>query len=775
MSRPIALLLFVLCAAAAPAQEAADAWRQALERADAAAVPELVAEADRLGWEADDEAVAAAVEALPRVRGKELLFLSRFLHAAGVESDAARLVGLLDPADLELSRAALATLEGAVSDEEAADAARALGGWLLEHPVEDAPALWTEAQLALFRFGDATYRSAVLRQLRDLTGHEDPEVRKRALLALGLTGVALSPAEREGLEAIAAGADEEALLARAVLDRLEEKERYRQREEALLKRIQELGAGEDRVGAAPPPADDRAAAQMLRSVIRMIRRSHMEGDRFTPEELFEAAADGALSRLDPYSDFLTGEEVERFKFEMDPEYGGIGAYVNLVDGVFTIVRPIYSGPAYRAGLLSGDQILEVDGWSTIEQPLDETIRRLKGEPGTEVVLKVFRTGWREPREIPVVRERITVPVLQEEMLPGGILYLELLSFTETAAPAIVRAIRDASREGELRGVVLDLRNNPGGYLEAAVQISDAFLPAGALVVSTRSRAYPEEEFYAENPPLVSEDVPLVVLINRYSASASEIVSGALRAQGRATLVGERSHGKGSVQRLLRIPGVRDEPFDDQNRNGMRDEWEPYEDLNGNGRYDYAPIIKLTVAYYYLPDGSSIHTLRDHEGRVVHKGGVPPDVEASFPELDYLTLREIERLFDAEAFRTYARRILDENPALAVRLAQFDDHDTSLYPDWDAFYASLETPLSEQEVRRWVRRRLRELVSDQRGKVFPGNGFYGDFEEDPQLQAAIRVLLDRAGVAVDSIHEYEDVFAHADEAGGTTDADEPADG
>ncbi len=344
----------------------------------------------------------------------------------------------------------------------------------------------------------------------------------------------------------------------------------------------------------------------------------------------------------------------------------------------------------------------------------------------------------------------------------------LLSYGERAAPP------ECPRQ-------LTVVPRPGTISPWSSRATDIALTCGLAGVKRIERGV---RWFAEGPipervwPLLHDRMTEVV--QRREAPEDLFVEGdprplvriPLRAQGRATLVGERSHGKGSVQRLLRIPGVRDEPFEDQNRNGMHDEWEPYDDLNGNGRFDYAPIVKLTVAYYYLPDGSSIHTLRDHEGRIVHKGGVPPDVEAEFPELDYLTLRELERLFDAEAFRSYAKRILDQDPELAVRLAQFDEHDVSLYPGWDEFYAGLETPLDPQEVRRWVRRRLRDLVSDRRGKVFPGNGFYGDFEEDPQLQAAIRVLLDRAGVAVESIREYEDVFAHAPDA---TSSDAPADG
>ena len=286
---------------------------------------------------------------------------------------------------------------------------------------------------------------------------------------------------------------------------------------------------------------------MLDELLLRIRTQHMEGDKYSDEELIAAAADGMLRRLDPHSTYFSSEEYGQFMFDMTQAYGGIGAYVNTVDNVFTILRPIYSGPAYGAGLLSGDKILAVDGWSTVDQPNDEIIKRLKGEPGTEVKLEVYRTGWTKPKDIAVERARIKLPTVQTEMLPGGILYMELIEFSEDVAMMIVRAINAAQDQGELNGVVLDLRNNPGGYLMEAVQICDVFLPKGKVVVTTKSRSGSDEVYKTRVGELVSPDVPLTILINEYSASASEIVSGALSSHGRAVTVGARTYGKGSVQ------------------------------------------------------------------------------------------------------------------------------------------------------------------------------------------------------------------------------------
>jgi hypothetical protein len=315
--------------------------------------------------------------------------------------------------------------------------------------------------------------------------------------------------------------------------------------------------------------------------------------------------------------------------------------------------------------------------------------------------------------------------------------------------------------GEVRGVVLDLRNNPGGYLREAVNICDVFLPRGKVVVTTKSRLGADRTYRTRLPALVPDTVPLSLLINEYSASASEIVSGALSIHGRAVTVGEQSFGKGSVQNIFPLDSHPDEPFEDGNKNGQHDDWEEYTDVNGNGQYDYGPAIKLTIAYYYLPDGSSIHTLRDHDGRIVQAGGVLPDREIEFPQLDFVTARELNRLLAEDPFRPYAQEVYDQNHDLAIELAINDLHRLERYPGFDAFYEGLDTRLEKQEVRRWVRRALRTIVSDARGKVFPGNGFFGDYVEDPQLREAIKVILSSSDLDYASLPEYAELLARAD--------------
>lgn len=586
---------------------------------------------------------------------------------------------------------------------------------------------WAKAVRLVALQGSPLQRRELFRVLQ--SGSLDGEHQAVQSLLLMETGVELDDDQLELVEELAMSSHPLSEEARHHLVLQLEMDRLRGKLESQNKALTE-SLPEDHITSE----DD---LRLLAEVVAMVERLHMEGDRFTREELVAAAANGVLSRMDPHSTFFPGDEYAEFMFDMNPEYGGIGAYVNTRNGVFSIVRPIYSGPAYRAGLLSGDQILSVDGWSTLEQTNDDIIKRMKGQPGTEVVLEIHRRGWEEPREIPIERAQVQIPMLQVEHFPGDILYLELLSFSADVGERIADEIQRASQSGDLNGVVLDLRNNGGGYLSQAVSVCSAFLPTDSLIVTTKSRYEGSKEYRTESPPLISADLPVTILVNEYSASASEIVSGALSVHGRAKTVGWRTHGKGSVQNVLPMRALRDEPYRDENRNGFRDEWEKYKDENQNGEFDYGPRVKLTLAYYYLPDGSSIHNVRDREGRIVRPGGVEPDVRVEFPSSDPATWRELNRLVSDEVFRVYAQELFDKDPTLALELTTNDFHDLSRYLGWADFVTQCDTDLEELVLRQWARLRLRSIVSDDRGKVFAGNGIMGDFVEDPVLLEGIR--------------------------------------
>lgn len=740
---PTLILLF--------AQEPTDALGPLLEEAAQAEPAAVLRIADRSEILFEDGWQDAAVERLAESEPTSQLLIARLLTQSGDLRGRDALLGLFGE-DRARNLAVLATLRLGTfdADETALAGVVEFIGNLI--PEDDAE-LYCEACLTLAEAGDGPNRRAAMRYLQRTRESVDEQTQRQGALALGRAGVVLTTDTIDLLEEMAAGFGAEAAVAESILDQQEQRERFRAKLEAIERVRMEREEAEGDQNLLQP--ED---VEILETILQMVQSDHMEGEKFDRAELIAAAADGLLKTVDPYSTFFTGKEYSEFWFDLNPEYGGIGAYVRTTDGIFTIVRPIYSGPAFEAGLLSGDKVLSVDGWSTAEQPDDEIIKRLKGPPGTTVLLEIFRDGWSEPREFELGRRKIELPVLQSEMLPDGVLYLELISFTVDCGPLVAQAIRDAQEAGELRGVVLDLRNNPGGSLDQAVAICDAFLDRGQLVVTTRARIGEVERYVTRTPALVDEDIPLTVLVNEYSASASEIVAGALSVHGRATTIGERTHGKGSVQVMRRLPGLPDERYIDGNRNRMKDEWEEYEDRNGNGEYDFGPKVKLTIAYYYLPDGSTIHTQRDHEGRVTQKGGVEPDETVEFWRYEPIVLRELDRLLEKGVFREYADQLLADHLEVAMSIAEFDGRDTSRYPEWQEFYASLGTFLDEDVARQWVRRSLRasEQISDLRGRLFPGGGFRGDFQEDPQLEAAIRRVMQKAGVE-QLAAEYETAF------------------
>ncbi|KAA3607951.1 MAG: S41 family peptidase [Planctomycetota bacterium] len=734
---------------------------QLLTQAQSASPAQALVLAEDFEAPADEQWLKGAAGRLPELEGVSSLCLARVLALTGAPAGGVYLVDLLDPERPSLASAALATLrlETFGLDE---GTQKALGDWLAGHAVEDHPELYTEAALVLFEIGDGARRRAARRLLAAAGRVEEEKVRSLALLTLARAGDLDNDDVLDELERLAAGFGPHAALAQSLLQNLEQRERYRNKLAYLESRYETESAVKGR-------AQNEGDLRLLWEVLRHIETLHMEGEQFSREELVAAAADGLLRRLDPHSSYLSGKEYGEFMFDIRPEYGGIGAYVDTRDEVFTIIRPIYSGPAYEKGLLSGDKILSVDGWSTLNQPNDEIIKRLKGKPGTFVNIEVHRRGWSESRKFDIERRLIEIPTLRSERFPGGVLYLELLSFAEDVGVAIEEQVAAAKAEGWLSGVVLDLRNNSGGLLTQAVAVCDVFLDSRQLIVSTRTRAGEIEKHFTREKAAVSDGIPLTVLVNEYSASASEIVAGALSAHGRATLIGERTHGKGSVQRLLPLRSLPDELFDDANRNYYWDEWEEFVDSNRNQKYDYGPRIKLTLAYYFLPDGSTIHTLRDHEGRVVEQGGVEPDVAVAFPEFDLRDLKELDRLIGESAFREYALNLYEENPEVAVDLAEFDGKDPLRYPGWDAYYEGLETDLKADVVRQWVRLNLRQVVSDARGKVFAGNRAMGDFVEDPQLQRAIQQVFQDAGKDIQQVPEYTAVVA----AGAANGAETPS--
>ncbi len=314
-------------------------------------------------------------------------------------------------------------------------------------------------------------------------------------------------------------------------------------------------------------------ARLLAEVLERVKQEYVEPVK--DAELIESAVRGMVTNLDPHSQFLDSEEYEEIRINTTGNYSGVGLEVNMADDKVTIVAPIDDTPAARVGLKSGDQIVSIDGVDVDAHNLSDTIGRMRGKPGTKVLITVARASEPEKMDFSLVRSHVRVKSVRSEMLDPNFGYLRITHFSETTYKDLRRAIDELknSASGELEGILLDLRNNPGGVLEAAIDISDAFLDGG-LIVSANGRGRDATFRHEARAGDLLDGAMLVVMVNGGSASASEIVAGALQDHTRATVVGTQTFGKGSVQTVMPL---------------------------SNGR-----AIKLTTSRYFTPSGTSIH-------------------------------------------------------------------------------------------------------------------------------------------------------------------------
>ena len=344
-----------------------------------------------------------------------------------------------------------------------------------------------------------------------------------------------------------------------------------------------LYSQETAAGAEPAGEDSPYEMYTLFSkVVEQVRANYVDGEKSTYEDLIYGALKGMLQSLDPHSQFMDEEAFTAMKEDTAGKFGGLGITIGVKDNVLTVIAPMEDTPAFRAGLLSGDKIIEIDGDSTDGLALEDAVKKLRGDPGTEVKIKIFRPKTQLVKEFTLERAIINVPSIKDaRMLDGGIGYVRMLQFGESTADDLQAELDKLEGQG-LRAFVLDLRSNPGGLLTSAVDVSQKFLKRGDLIVFTRGRDNRMERSYRARARDTFPNVPMVVLINGYSASASEIVAGALQDNRRAVLVGEKSFGKGSVQSVLPQDG--------------------------------GTAIRLTTAKYYTPSE-----------RVIHEVGIEPDV------------------------------------------------------------------------------------------------------------------------------------------------------
>ncbi len=328
---------------------------------------------------------------------------------------------------------------------------------------------------------------------------------------------------------------------------------------------------------------------LLEEGIDIINQKYVNSGKVSKTDLIYGAMHGILGSLDdPYSVFMPPEDAKAFKEDVNGKFEGIGAEIGIRHGMLAVISPLKDSPAERAGIKAGDKILSVDATETQDLSLDEAVKIIRGPKGSKVVLMIQREGVEKNFEISIIRDTIKVPNLKWEIKNENTAYVSLYHFTEIASEDFTEIANEIIKSAAVERIVLDLRNNPGGFLEVAVDIAGWFLDAGLVVVTEDHGGKGENKVYAAHGSAALKDYPLIVLVNKGSASASEILAGALRDHRGIKLLGEKTFGKGSVQELANLSD--------------------------------RSSIKITVAKWLTPNGVSIED-----------NGLAPDIEVAMPQ------------------------------------------------------------------------------------------------------------------------------------------------
>ncbi|MFH0759278.1 MAG: S41 family peptidase [Bacteroidota bacterium] len=513
-------------------------------------------------------------------------------------------------------------------------------------------------------------------------------------------------------------------------------------------------------------------------------------DETDPQELVTTSINAMLESLDPYTTYIPESDMDDFNFQTTGEYGGIGSLIRR-SGDFTIIADPYKGfPADKAGLRAGDKILEVDGKSAENQAIESVSEQLKGKPGTKIVLTIERYGEEKPLEFTLVREKISINnVPYYGMLNDQTGYIRLSNFTTGAASEVENALIELKNQHKMKTLVLDLRANPGGLLLEAVRICNLFVDKGELIVNTRGKVKQWDSDYVTQKDPVDKDIPLVVLINSGSASASEIVAGALQDLDRAVIVGQRTFGKGLVQTSRPLK--------------------------------YNAQLKVTTAKYYIPSGRCIQALdysnrnedgsvgkipdsliseyETHNGRLVYDGGgIQPDFEVVPEMLSEITLQ----LYTQNIFFDFATRFRNENETIEsaktfrisndnyksfksfVESKDFEFQTASeqayeqlvktakrekYYDLASEEFSSLEEKLSHNNLKdlETFQEEIRQILGEEivNRYYYQGGRILSQIQEDVQVEKALEILNDpgvvkevlagRKGALVSAKHEFKD--------------------
>lgn len=377
-------------------------------------------------------------------------------------------------------------------------------------------------------------------------------------------------------------------------------------------------------------AGDYENLKIFTEVLTSIKKNYVE--ETDQKDLVYDAIKGMLRSLDPHSGFLTPDEYKEMQVDTRGEFGGLGIQISIRNDVLTVIAPIEDTPAWRAGIKAGDMIVKIENELTKDMTLQEAVKRMRGPKGTEVTITIAREGEKEHLDFTITRDIIKVKSVKNKVIEDDIGYIKINQFQERTADDLGRALAELD-ESNVNSIILDLRNNPGGLLSSAVDVSGYFLPKGTLVVYTQGRAGHKMEYKTRNGN--DSKKPMVVLVNQGSASASEIVSGALKDWRRAVVIGTTTFGKASVQSII--------PLSDD------------------------AALRLTTARYYTPKGTSIQNT-----------GITPDITVNLKATNGASEHVIVREKDLEgSLDSDATVDGDEEPEKAVLNAATEEDDTQL--------------------------------------------------------------------------------------------------
>ncbi|MFP4465457.1 MAG: S41 family peptidase [Candidatus Goldiibacteriota bacterium] len=443
----------------------------------------------------------------------------------------------------------------------------------------------------------------------------------------------------------------------------------------------------------------------LMEVYAIIQDSYVDDEKTDPQDLVEEAINGMVKHLDPFSQYLDKQSYEDMTADTKAEFGGLGIEISIKDGQLTVVAPIEDTPAYRAGIKAGDKIIAIEGESTEGIDIMDAVHKLRGKPDTEVTITVQRGVEPKPRDITITRAIIKIKTARYYILGDDTGYIKINEFMGRADKVVNEAVREFN-EKKINKLILDLRNNPGGLLDQSVRVSDFFLSKEKMIVYTQGREKSKRaEFKAEKDKIYKGDV--VVLINNGSASASEIVAGALQDNKRAIVLGSRTFGKGSVQTIV--------PLSDKS------------------------ALRLTTAQYFTPGGDKIHGV-----------GIKPDIELDEPIPSSFTAG----LYDDGHIEKFAVKYLKEHPEgltaemkESVKVSESDlkvlfekDMDEKLLEEFGKFLRRESIDVKAQEfaadreiILRWIKS---EIAKKHKGRDAERRA---SIENDTQVKRAINIL------------------------------------